>query len=77
MCTSRSWCQPRAQRLKIDPERQAATPALGDITVVVDVDSAGQLLVNGKPLTGPVANLAISADTPRDCAQAVSRLSST
>ena len=66
MCTSRSWCQPRAQRLKIDPERQAATLALGDVTVVVDVDSAGQPLVDGKRLTGPVAIFAISAETPRD-----------
>ncbi|MHB8554771.1 MAG: hypothetical protein ACYDCB_03805 [Candidatus Dormibacteria bacterium] len=62
---------------KVDLERQATTLTLGDTTVVVDVDSAGRLLVHGNRLTGPVATLAISADTPRDFAQALSRLCST
>lgn len=61
---------------KIDPERQAATLALGDTTVVVDVDPAAQLLVNGLRHPGPVATLAITIDKPHDFVQALSQLRS-
>jgi hypothetical protein len=62
--------------IKIDPELRAATLALGDTTVVVDVDPAAQLLVNGNRLPGPVVTLAITVDRSHDFVQALSRLRS-
>jgi hypothetical protein len=61
---------------KIDPELKAATLALGDTTVVVDVDPAAQLLVNGNRLPGPVVTLAITVDRSHDFIQTLSRLRS-
>jgi len=61
---------------KIDPERRAATLALGDTTVVLDLDPGVQPLVNGDRPPGPVATLAISVDRPQDFVQALARLRS-